>query len=115
VIVVTDLYDPAGPEGLVDCLVHHGCDARLVLVTDDREADAVPIGPVELVDGETGEVAKMLVTPATRTAYVRTLREWREAALGYAVDRGVTGVEGEVHRPVEAFVADLARRGEVLR
>lgn len=115
VVLVSDLYDPAGPAAVVDCLVHFGVDARILMLQDDEDARLVPVGPVELVDGETGEAVRMLVTPEVLADIGRSVAAWRTAACAYAADHGVPCVPLDARRPVEALVADLAARGEVLR
>lgn len=115
VVLVSDLYDPAGPGAVVDCLVHHGIDARILMLVDERDAQVVPIGPVEIVDGETGETIRMLVTPEVAADLARSVAAWRATACAYAADHGVPCAAVDVHRGIEAVVADLAARGEVLR
>jgi uncharacterized protein (DUF58 family) len=115
VLVITDLYDPEGPEAVVDCLVHHGVDASILMITDDEEGEFVPRGPVEFVDSESGETLRMLVTPEIRDRLRAGVHEWRRRAVGCAQDKGVTCVEAEVHRPIESFVAGLAARGRIVR
>ena len=115
VVLVSDMCDEEGPDRVLDCLVHFGADARVLLITDDAEADAVPPGPVELVDAETGEVARMMVTPEVRVAIRRSVDAWRAGVASRSADLGIPCASVELHRPVDAVVADLARRGVVLR
>jgi len=113
--VISDLYDPAGPDHVVDCLVHFGLDGGVILMTDDREVDAIPIGPAELTDTETAERLRLVISPERRTAMSTALKRWHSEVAGYARDHGVFLVEAEVHHPIEATIQDWARRGWVVR
>ena len=115
VYVVSDLYEPSGPDRIIDCLVHFGLDGGVILMTDADEMNRLPIGPAQLADSETPEMLRLVISPERRAEMSAALGRWRSEIAGYSRDRGIILVEAEVHRPVEATIQDWAQRGWVVR
>ena len=114
VVVISDLYDPKTPLALVDCLVHHGVDARILMLSDDEELRLLPGGPVDIVDSETGETIRMLITPEVAQELARSIAAYRAKACAYAANKGIPCTVVDCHRPVPDIVTELVARGEVL-
>lgn len=72
VIVVSDLYDPAGYERGLDLLRHHRYEPHVVQIFDRAEAEPNLLGDLELFDIETEAVRKVTITE-------RNLRQYRAA------------------------------------
>jgi len=115
VYVISDLYEPSGPDHIIDCLVHFGIDGGVILMTDKDEVDSLPIGPTQLADSETQETLRLVISPERRAEMSSALERWRSQIAGYSRDHGLMLVEAEVHRPVETTIQDWARRGWVVR
>jgi uncharacterized protein (DUF58 family) len=66
VVLVSDLYDPAGFERGIDVLRFHRFEPYVIHVVDREEATPDAVGDVRVVDCETGESRDVTLTPALR-------------------------------------------------
>jgi uncharacterized protein (DUF58 family) len=76
VVLVSDLYDPAGFEQGLDMLRHHRFDVRVVQVHDRQESSPDFLGELELVDAETAEIRKVILSE-------RSLRDYRRLFIDF--------------------------------
>ena len=94
VIVISDLYDPAGFQRGFDLLRFHGYDPRLVHMVDPSDAepsDGEPalLGDVELVDVESQAGANVTITERSVRRYRALVAEFHESVREYCRRRGI--------------------------
>ncbi len=113
VAIVSDFFDPAGIEAVLDALrrVRH----KLVLVQLVRSSDARPDvqGDVRLLDCETGEGEDVSVTPAVRAGYERAYAAWSEQLTTFAQARRIGLLRLDVEQPVVPQLATLFEGGRL--
>jgi len=85
--IVSDFFDPAGIEAMVESL--HGMTHKLLLVQLCRESDAQPQldGELSLVDCETGQDLRVTVTPKVIESYQRAYADFQDKLLEFASRR----------------------------
>ena len=85
--VVSDFFDPAGIQAVVDGM--HGMRHKLLLVQLCRESDAKPQldGELSLVDCETGNDLRVTVTPRTLEVYQQSYADFQDQLLQFATKR----------------------------
>lgn len=85
--IVSDFFDPAGIDALVESL--HTLRHKLLLVQLGRDSDAKPQlnGELSLVDCETGHDLRVTVTPKALEAYQRTYADFQDKLLEFANKR----------------------------
>lgn len=88
VAIVSDFFDPAGIEALVETF--HSLPHKLLLVQLCRESDAAPQldGELSLEDCETGGDLRVTVTSETVAAYQQAYASFQETLLTFAGRRG---------------------------
>ena len=94
VVVISDLYDPAGFQRGFDLLRYYGYDPRLVHIIDPSDSDpsaGTPklLGDVELVDVESQSGASVTITERTVRRYRALVAEFHESVREYCRRRGV--------------------------
>ena len=113
VAIVSDFFDPAGIDAVVDALgrLRH----KLVLVQLVRSTDANPDlqGDVRLLDCETGEGEDVSVTPAVRAGYQRAYAAWGEGLTRFAQGRRAGLLRLDVEQPVVPQLARLFEGGRL--
>jgi uncharacterized protein (DUF58 family) len=87
VAIVSDFFDPAGIDSLVESM--HGIQHKLLLVQLCRASDAEPQldGELSLVDCETGHDLRVSVTPRTVEAYQQAYSNFQDKLLQFAGKR----------------------------
>ncbi len=87
VAVISDFFDPAGIDALVESL--HGMPHKLLLVQLCRDSDAKPQmdGELSLVDCETGRDLRVTVTNKALEVYQRTYADFQDKLLEFASKR----------------------------
>jgi hypothetical protein len=87
VAIVSDFFDPAGIDALVESL--HGLPHKLLLVQLVRESDAQPQleGELSVVDCETGNDLRVTVTPKVVQAYQQAYGDFQDKLLEFAAKR----------------------------
>ena len=112
VVLISDLYDPAGVPPAIDVLRRAWFDLRVIRIVDPAENDGPPPGEYELVDAETERTRRLSITPEVRTAY-RAARAREAFALRRAcLERHVPlyVIETRVS-PEEAVLSRLRQAG----
>jgi uncharacterized protein (DUF58 family) len=89
VIVLSDLYDPAGFRRGFDILRYRGYEPRLVQVHDPREDDPGLLGDVGLWDVETQDVRDVTITERAARRYCALLAEFRQSVRDYCSRQGI--------------------------
>lgn len=87
VAIISDFFDPAGIDALVKSL--HGMPHKLLLIQLCRETDAKPQlgGDLSLVDCETGNDMRVMVTPKTLEKYQQAYAEFQDKLLEFVGKR----------------------------
>ncbi len=88
-IVVSDLYDPRGFRAGLEVLRHRGYHARVVHLSDPRDAEPGTLGDTELVDVETGATWQIPLTEEHARRYRRRYAEFHDSVRSYCAGRGV--------------------------
>ena len=89
VVVISDLYDPAGFQPGFDMLRFYGYDPRLVHVIDPRDAEATLLGDAELSDVESPTGTNVTITERTVRRYRALVAEFHESVRAYCRRRGM--------------------------
>jgi uncharacterized protein (DUF58 family) len=83
VVLLSDLYDPAGFAPGLDCLRHHQFEVHIVAVYDPTEAEPTLRGDLELRDTETETIRKVTVTEASLRQYQKLYADFQGRLRDY--------------------------------
>ncbi|HEX5272976.1 MAG TPA: DUF58 domain-containing protein [Gemmataceae bacterium] len=83
VVLLSDLYDPAGFAAGIDCLRHHNFEVHVIQVHDPREADPALRGDLELRDVETDALRTVTVNEASLRHYRRLFADFQRRLRDY--------------------------------
>ena len=83
VVVVSDLYDPAGFQSGLDLLRHHRYEPHVIQIFDKKEADPNLLGDLELFDVETESIQKVTVTERNLRQYRAIFDRFQESIQTY--------------------------------
>jgi uncharacterized protein (DUF58 family) len=83
VVLLSDLYDPAGFSAGLDCLRHHNFEVHVIQVHDAREANPVLRGDLELRDVETDGIRTATVNEASLRQYRRLFADFQQRLRNY--------------------------------
>jgi uncharacterized protein (DUF58 family) len=109
VVVVSDLFDPAGFEPGLDLLRHHRYELHVVQVHERGEADPRLRGDLELVNAETAARRKVTVTEQTLRRYRQLFTEYQESLRRYCSRYGVGCTQTASEVPFEDLVLRMMR------
>lgn len=115
VVVLSDLYDPAGFERGINVLRYNKFEPFVLHVVDDSDGKPRLAGDVRLYDCETGEEREVTATP-------RLLEKFHEAYEGYlaevkrfCAEHQVSYFAADVSVPFDELILRVLRRGGFLR
>jgi len=113
VVVVSDFFDPAGIDAVVEALGQ--VRQRLLLVQLVKAADREPQlqGDVRLVDCETGSVEDVSVTTTVLESYRAAYDRFEETLTAFARRRQAGLLRLDVDRPVVPQLASLFEGGHL--
>ena len=103
VVLISDLLNPGGLEGLVG-LLDRGFEAVLLHILDPLEIDPDPAGEVELYDRENGERLRISLDTATVDAYRRRLASWIEETEAFCAKRLIRYLTVSTALPLDELV-----------
>lgn len=110
-VVISDFFDPAGIDAVVEGLkrVRH----RLLLVQLVRPGDADPVveGDLRLRDCETGQLQDVTVTAAVRERYREAYQRFEQTLAGFAQRRRAGLLRLDAEQEVVPQIATLFERG----
>ncbi|MDX2036492.1 MAG: DUF58 domain-containing protein [Isosphaeraceae bacterium] len=115
VVVVSDLYDPAGFERGLDLLRHHRHEPHIVQIHDRTEVDPTFKGDVELVDVETGLSEKVTVDERRLARYREAYDRFQESIATYARTHGLGCTRASTDTPLEDLILKMMRSAGALR
>lgn len=113
VAVISDFFDPAGIDAVVDSMrrLRH----KLLLVQLARPSDAEPTlqGDVRLVDCETGVGEDVSITPSVLAGYRKAYATFEDTLTRFARSRGAGLLRLDVEQPVVPQLAALFEGGRL--
>lgn len=89
VVLLSDLFDPAGCEQGLDLLRHHGFEIHVVQLFHRSEAEPRVLGDVELTDIESGEGRQLTVTEAHLQRYREKFAQFLSGVESYCAGHGI--------------------------
>ena len=111
VAIVSDFFDPAGVEAVVDALkqLRH----KLLLVQLVRRTDAEPdtTGDVRVIDCESREAEDVSITPALLDRYRRAYDHFQSTLTDFAKQRGAGLLHIDVNEEIVPQLATLFESG----
>jgi uncharacterized protein (DUF58 family) len=111
VIVISDFFDPAGVEHVIEGLRLLRHDLLLVQLVRPGDRHPQLQGDVRLVDCESGDGRDASVTPALLEAYERAYARFETALTTFARNRHAGLLRLDVEQPVVAQLAHLFEAG----
>jgi uncharacterized protein (DUF58 family) len=102
-ILISDLLNPGGLEGIVS-LLDRGFEAVLLHLLDPIETDPDIEGDVELLDRESGQTLRIALDGSTVDAYRRRLADWLAETEAFCAKRLVRYVTVSTAMPLEDLV-----------
>ncbi len=111
-VLVSDCFDPRGPEAVRSALglLPH----RVLIVRPVHAGEERPLhlrGEVRAVDCENGESLELAVDDALLDRYAAAYRAFRDGLAGFATGRGGGYLEVRTDQPVVPQIATLFRHG----
>lgn len=115
VVLLSDLYDPAGFEKGINTLRYARFETGVIQVFDRSEVNPSLHGDLSLVDCETGETREVTITPRVLARYAEEHRRYREAIEQFCRDKQVGYFPADTAVPFDELVLRILRRGGLLR
>lgn len=114
VIVISDLYDPAGFRLGIDLLRHERYEPYLVHLYDRQESNPPPRGEVELVDIETNHVETVTITRRRRREYLRRYQSFLDSIENYCRSHAIGYLSTATDRTYDEAILDMMRASGIL-
>jgi len=115
VLLLSDLYDPAGFEDGINALRYARFEPHVLHLVDEGEADLVTRGDLRLVDAETGAAREVTITDGLVARYREAHASWRARVSDFCVQKQVPYYPLDVSVPFDDAVLAVLRRGGILR
>lgn len=117
VVLVSDLLvaDPGSLGDAFDALLREGADLAVIHVLSPQEEAPDPLGEVELVDAETGEVLDVGLNLAAVAAYRDRLANWLGDIERLCAQRGLRYARVRTDRSIQSLLIEDLRRAQLLR
>jgi uncharacterized protein (DUF58 family) len=109
VVLLSDLYDPAGFNAGLDCLRHHHFEIHVVQVYDPREADPALRGDLELRDVESGTIRKVTVTEASLRQYRQLFANFQGRLRDYCRTYSLSYTPASTQVPYDELLLGMMR------
>ncbi len=109
VVVISDLFDPAGFEAAIDVLARRGFSPYVLQVIDEREADPRLAAGVTLVDVGTGRARRTYLEDIDLVQYRRVFHEFSASCRGYCARRSIGILQTTTGTPVQQSVLRVIR------
>jgi uncharacterized protein (DUF58 family) len=114
-VLISDLLDPAGCEGIVKRLTTSGSDAYVIHVLSRDELEPPISGDLRLVDSETKAFAEISTSRALLKRYNENLRGFCDAAKRACTARRCAYISAVSDMDFEKLVLGLLRRGGLVK
>lgn len=115
VVVVSDLYDPAGFERGLDLLWHRRYEPHIVQVYDPREANPDLLGDVELFDIETESTQKVTISERSLRQYRQIFQNFQESVQRYCRSYGLGCTRTSTEIPFDELILRMMRQAGAVR
>ncbi|HEV8060973.1 MAG TPA: DUF58 domain-containing protein [Gemmataceae bacterium] len=116
VIVVSDLYDPAGFDRGLDLLRHRRYEPHVVQIYDKYEKEpADMLGDVEMWDVESGTSRKVTVTEKNMRQYRQLFDEFQTSVQGYCNRYGLGCTRTSTEIPFDQLILRMMRQAGAVR
>lgn len=115
VILLSDLFDPAGFRAGIDVLRFNKFEPVVLQLTDERDRAESLSGDLNLSDVESGSKREVSMTRALRARVGQAVQERQLEVARYCAAKGVTHFAVDVEVPFSEVVLDVLRRGGLLR
>ena len=115
VVLISDLYDPAGFEQGINVLRYNKFDPFVLHVTDKRERKPDLFGDVLLYDCETGDEREVTVTKGILDKFAKVHEEYLHEVERFCSTRQVPYLPADVGVPFDELILRVFRRGGFLR
>jgi uncharacterized protein (DUF58 family) len=109
VIVVSDLYDPAGFERGLDILRHRRYETHVVQPYDRGEAEPRLLGDLELCDVEGSAVERVTVTEKNLRRYRELYAGFLESVQAYCRNHGLGYTRAATEVPFDELILRMLR------
>jgi uncharacterized protein (DUF58 family) len=107
VVVISDLYDPAGFQPGFDRLRQHGYEPRIVQIHEPGEAEPALLGDCELFDVEGKTARRVTVTERAARRYRRLFAEFHASVRGYCARHGMACVQMASDTPQQEAMVQI--------
>jgi uncharacterized protein (DUF58 family) len=111
VVLISDLYDPAGFERGINVLRYNRFETFVLHVIDPSESRPRLAGDVRLYDCETGEERDVTVTPKLLERFARSYDAYLAEVRRFCTSHQVSYVAADVNVPFDELVLRVLRRG----
>ncbi len=115
VVLVSDLYDPAGFEDGINFLRFNRYEPLVLQVFDPTEVHPPLKGDLYLVDCETGEGREVTVTPKVLARYAEAHAAYRKRIEEFCTSRQIAYFPVETSTPFDEMILRIFRKGGILR
>jgi uncharacterized protein (DUF58 family) len=117
-VLISDLFDPAGPLGVLSRLRAARQDAVVIQIVSPGDAGPAAVrstgGTVILEDAETGETRDVVLTTSARDAQADRYRAWLRGIAGVCRERAVPCFQIDASVPFEDAVLRILRAGGIV-
>ena len=116
-VLVSDLLvaDPRSLGEAFDVLLRAGADLAVIHVLSPQEEAPDPLGEVELVDAETGEILDIGLNFEAIAAYRDRLASWLDEIERVCAQRGLRYARARTDRSIQSLLIEDLRRVQLLR
>jgi uncharacterized protein (DUF58 family) len=114
VLVISDLFDPAGYQRGLDVLRHHRYEPHVIQVYDRKEAEPDLKGDLELYDIETQTVEKVTVTERKLRQYQQLFANFLDSVRRYCKTYGIGGTCTTTEVPFDELILKMMRAAGAL-
>ena len=109
VLLVSDLFDPAGFEAGLDLLRHRRYEPSIVQVFDPREADPGLKGDLELYDLETDATRHVTISERSLERYRQVFAAHQASIRDYCRRHGIVGTRASTALSFEELILKMMR------
>ena len=114
VVLVTDMFDPAGFERGINTLRYNKFEPFVLHLTDSEDARPALHGDVQIVDCETGQRRDVTVTARLLERYRVAYTDYLQQARLFCASKQVPYVQASIEVPFDEMVLKVLRRGGIV-
>ena len=115
VVLVSDLYDPAGFQTAVDTLRYRKFEPNLIQIHDLVEAAPRLLGDLQLVDVETGFARDVTISESVLRSYKQKFGEFLESVRKYCAVNGFGCTISPTAVPFDELILRMMREAGAVR